>query len=140
MPTTHVGPRSRHRRRRPKKSTLTVQRYPITAAALPPQVSVARICDCCLRPSPRLSRHVEQIGGGGVDCCPRCFRWLTGESESAPTPAQKVARSHWWSLFRQSSPRVACGLGGRPRAVLVLSPIAATSARIGAERRAHGYW
>src|SRR6266542_6070997 len=133
---THVGPRSRHRRRRPKNRTLTVQRYPITAAALPPQVSVARICDCCLRPSPRLSRHVERIGEGGVDCCARCYRWLVGTPESPPTPAQKSARSRWRSLFWASCPREPQP-GGRARRIPIAVglPFTVTPTQTGAERR-----
>lgn len=59
----------------------------------------ARQCDHCLRPAPRLARHVDQPGGGGTDCCARCYRWLTCSLEPAPSPAQEAARSRWRLLF-----------------------------------------
>src|SRR5262249_3704310 len=66
-----------------------------------------RQCDRCKRPERRLARHVERIGGIGIDCCLRCLRWLAGSPDPALTPAQQSARSNWRELFSSPGPRTA---------------------------------
>lgn len=153
--TKYEGRRRSPKRRRPNSKTynrqaqlnmlgacLTTKNHPHTIYALR-----ARVCDRCLRQSPRLTRHVDCPDGRGLDLCRLCVRWLAGDPAPVQTRAQAAARSRWRELFRLSCPRVACGLGGRRRAqVLILTPPAATPARIvfanfaetGLERR--GTW
>lgn len=108
----------------------------ITTAEAKPQLLSGRRCDHCGRQAPRLARYVERPGAGGTDCCARCYRWLVGASSPPSNPQQTLARANWRELFRNSGPRVACGLGDTRRAqVLPPTPIATTPARIPLGRR-----
>ena len=79
-------------------------------------LKMPRACGRCARRAPRLYRHVDRAGGTGIDCCPRCYRWMAIAPSPTSTPAQESARSRWQELFVRKRPRTRSG--GVHRAII----------------------